>query len=65
MPPWSAKPAMKPTWLGFVVTRVKAWSFKHGAVPCAVKGFEFRTPQPATRTHTASRTPTLPATSRL
>jgi hypothetical protein len=56
---------MKPTRAGFVVTRVKAWSFRHPAVPFAVKGFEFRTPQPATMSVTARSNPSFAGTGRL
>jgi hypothetical protein len=65
MPPLSANPAMKPTRAGFVVTRVNAWDFKHPAVPFAVKGFEFRTPQPATTAATARSSASFAATGRL
>jgi hypothetical protein len=44
---------------------VKAWDFRHPALPFAVKGFEFRTPQPATRSATARTNPSFAATGRL
>jgi hypothetical protein len=64
-PPLSAKPAMKPTAPGFVVTRVKEWDLRHDAVPVAVNGFELLTPQPAARAQTPRRTASFAATSRL
>src|SRR6476469_9876023 len=47
MPPKSAKPAMKPTFDGLVVTWLNPLLLKHDADAFAVNGFELRTPQPA------------------
>ena len=66
-PPLSAKPAMNPTAIGFVVTLVKPCVLRHPAEPAAVNGFVLRTPQPAAksataRTRASSRCPAHPAT---
>jgi hypothetical protein len=65
MPPKSANPAMKPTFVGLVVTPVNPLLLKHGADACAVNGFELRTPQPAAASATRRRSPSRRATRRL
>ena len=47
MPPFSAKPAMKPTLAGLLETFVKPFDFRHAIDPCAVNGVFERAPQPA------------------
>ena len=65
MPPWSAKPAMKPIFDGLVVTPLNPLLLKQGADNCAVNGFELRTPQPAATSATRSASPSQRATRRL
>src|SRR3954471_2489318 len=47
MPPFAAKPAMKPTWTGAVVASVNCFAFRQPSVPFAVNGVLERAPQPA------------------